>query len=137
MHADASTDRHGEIRRRKRTGMTSAARSIQVFGVYLLLLGATLLAAPNLLLGAFGIAPTGEVWIRVAGMLVGFIGVYYLRAARAGLTPFFGWTVPVRLSVPVFFAVFVALGMAPAVLLLFAGVDAAGALWTWSALRRG
>lgn len=117
--------------------MTRAARSILVFGGYLLALALAMLLAPNLLLGAFGIAPTGEVWIRVAGMLVGFIGVYYLRAARAGLTPFFGWTVPVRLSVPVFFAAFVALGMAPTVLLLFAAVDAAGALWTWSELRRG
>jgi hypothetical protein len=116
--------------------MTAAARSIQVFGVYLLLLGATLLAAPNLLLGVFGIAPTDEVWIRVVGMLAGILGVYYLRAAQAGLTAFFGWTVPVRLSVPVFFAAFVLLDMAPAVLLLFGAVDAAGALWTWSALRR-
>jgi hypothetical protein len=116
--------------------MSPAARSIEVFGIYLVLLGATLLLAPNLLLGAFGIAPTGEVWIRIVGMLAGFLGVYYLRAARAGLTAFYGWTVPVRLSVPVFFAGFVALGMAPAMLLLFGAIDAAGALWTWTALRR-
>jgi hypothetical protein len=116
--------------------MTPAARSIQIFGVYLMMLGATLLLAPNLLLGVFGFAPTDEVWIRVVGMLAGILGVYYVRAAQAGLTAFFGWTVPVRLSVPVFFAAFVALGMAPAVLLLFAAVDAAAALWTWSALRR-
>lgn len=116
--------------------MTPAARSIQVFGAYLLLLGATLIAVPNLLLAVFGIPPTEEVWIRVVGMLAGILGVYYLRAASAGLTAFFGWTVPVRLSVPVFFAAFVALGLAPAVLLLFGAVDAAGALWTWSALKR-
>lgn len=116
--------------------MIPAARSIQVVGAYLLLLAVALLLAPNLLLAAFGVAPTGEVWIRVVGMLLGFLGVYYLQAARAGLTAFFGWTVPVRLSVPVFFAVFVAAGMAPAPLLLFGAVDAAGALWTWSALRR-
>lgn len=116
--------------------MTAAARSVQVFGGYLLALALALLLAPNLLLGVFGIAPTDEVWIRVVGMLAGILGVYYLRAAQAGLTAFFGWTVPVRLSVPVFFAVFVALGMAPPVLLLFAAVDAAGALWTRSALRR-
>ena len=53
-----------------------------------------------------------------------------------GLAAFFAWTVPVRLSVPVFFGAFVTLGMAPPVLLLFALADAAGALWTWKALRR-
>lgn len=117
--------------------MTATARSIQVFGVYLLLPGATLVAAPNLLLGVFGFPPTDGVWIRVVGMLAGILGVYDLRAAHAGQTAFFGWTVPVRLAVPVFFAAFVALGMAPAALLLLGAVDAAGALWTRSALRRG
>jgi hypothetical protein len=117
--------------------MSPAARSIRIFGAYLLLLGAALLLAPNLLLGAFSIAPTGEVWIRVVGMLAGILGVYYLQAARAGLAAFYRWTIPVRLSVPLFFAAFVAAGLAPPVLLLFGAVDAAGALWTWAALRRG
>ena len=117
--------------------MTPAAHSILAFGAYLVALGLALLLSPNALLGLFGFAPTGEVWIRVVGMLAGILGVYYLQAARAGLAAFFRWTVPVRLSVPAFFAAFVVLGMAPAPLLLFGAADAAGALWTWSALRRG
>jgi hypothetical protein len=111
------------------------ALTVRVFGIYLLVLGAWLLVAPNALLALFGMAPTTEVWIRVVGMLVGFLGVYYVRAAAANLTRFFAWTVPVRLSVPVFFGAFVLLGLAPPVLLLFAVVDAAAALWTWRALR--
>jgi len=117
--------------------MTAAARSILVFGAYLLALGMALLLSPDTLLRPFGFAPTGDVWIRVVGMLSGILGFYYLQAARAGLAAFFRWTVPVRLSVLIIFAVFVALGMAPPALLLFGAVDAAGALWTWSALRRG
>jgi hypothetical protein len=117
--------------------MSPAARSIQVFAVYLLLLGLVLVVSPNMLLALFGIPATGEVWIRVVGMLVCFLGVYYWEAARANLRTFFAWTVPVRLSVPVFFGAFVLLGMAPPVLLLFGAVDAAAALWTWFALRRG
>ncbi len=116
--------------------MTAAAQSVRVFGFYLVGLGAGLVLAPNLLLGLFGMPPTTEIWIRVVGMLVGFLGYYYIRATRAGLTAFFGWTVPLRLSVLLFFGAFVLLGLAPPVLLLFALVDVAGALWTWRALRR-
>jgi hypothetical protein len=113
-----------------------AARSIQVFAVYLLLLGLVLVMSPNTLLALFGIPATGEVWIRIVGMLAVLLGVYYWQAARSGLRAFFVCTVPVRLSVPLFFGAFVLLGMAPPVLLAFAAVDAAAALWTWAALRR-
>lgn len=116
--------------------MTAAAVTIRVFGVYLLGLCAWLMAAPNVLLALFGFPTTDEVWIRVVGMLAGILGVYYLRAAAAELTAFFAWTVPVRMSVPAVFGVFVLLGLAPPSLLLFGAVDAAGALWTWWALRR-
>lgn len=116
--------------------MTSPAQTIRVFGVYLLLLSALLLVAPNVLLQSVGAPPALDVWVRVVGMLASFLGYYYLRAAAAGLREFFAWTVGVRLSVPVFFAAFVALGYAPPVLLLFAAIDAAAAVWTWSALRR-
>jgi len=115
--------------------MNKAALSVQIFGIYLIGLGACLLLAPNVLLRLFGMAATDEVWIRVVGMLVGFLGTYYVRAAAVRFTPFFAWTVPVRLSVFGFFGAFVLLGLAPPVLLLFALVDAAGALWTWRALR--
>ena len=115
--------------------MSPAARSVQVFGVYLAALGMLLMVAPNLLLSVFGIAPTGEVWIRVVGMLALLLGFYYLRAAGRELTEFFAWTVLARASVPLFFAAFVWLDGAPPMLLLFAAVDAAGAAWTWAALR--
>ena len=113
----------------------SPAATLRVFAVYLLLLGAVLVLAPNALLGLFGMPPAEEVWVRVVGMLAGFLGYYYLRAAAAGLEAFYAWTVPVRLSVMGFFAGFVLAGLAPAVLLLFAAIDAAAALWTWWAIR--
>lgn len=116
--------------------MNKAALSVRVFGIYLIGLGAWLLLAPNVLLQLFGMAATDEVWIRVVGMLVGFLGTYYVRAAAVRFTSFFAWTIPVRMSVLGFFGAFVLLGLAPPVLLLFALVDAAGALWTWRTLRR-
>ena len=69
--------------------MTAAARSVFVFGVYLVLLGVSLMLAPNLVLAPFGFAPTSEVWLRVAGSLVAIIGFFFLVAARHELTAFF------------------------------------------------
>lgn len=116
--------------------MSSPAQSVRIFGGYLIGLASILVLAPNLLLELFGFPPVTDVWIRVTGMLVGFLGIYYLRAAAAGLTAFFAWTVSVRWSVFLFFGAFVLFGLAPPVLLVFAIVDAAGAIWTWLALKR-
>jgi hypothetical protein len=115
--------------------MSRAGRSVNVFATYLIVLSVALLVAPNLLLETFALAPTSEVWIRVVGMLVAFLGIYYGVAARMEATAFFRATVMVRLSVPVFFLLFVLAGWAAWPLLIFAGVDLAGAVWTWAALR--
>jgi len=115
--------------------MSPAARSIRAFGLYAVLLGAVLLVAPNVLLGLFGLAPTSEVWIRVVGMLVAFLGVYYQVAAATEHAAFMATTVLVRGSIPLFFLVFVGAGWVEWPLLVFAAVDLAGAVWTGMALR--
>lgn len=115
--------------------MSKSARTIFVFGIYLVVLGITLVTVPNLLLGLFGFAETQEVWIRVVGMLVLILGVYDVQAARQGWDGFIRLSVPLRMSVPAFFGAFVLAGLAPPVLLLFAAVDLAAAAWTWVALR--
>lgn len=115
--------------------MSYAARSVLVFSIYLYLLGAVLVAAPNLFLSLFGIAVTTEVWIRVVGMLVIILGFYYSTAARNELTPFLRATVIGRFAVVVFFTAYVVLGFAPPILILFGVIDAAAGVWTGLALR--
>ena len=117
--------------------MSPAARSVNIFGIYLLLLGVVLLVAPNMLLGLFGLPTTTEVWIRVVGMLCVLLGTYYRVSAGAEARAFFRATVLLRASVTLFFVVFVAAGWSQWPLVLFGLVDAAGALWTWTALRSG
>ena len=117
--------------------MSYPAKTLFVFGLYLLGLGVALVLQPNLLLSLFGIAPTSEVWIRVIGMLVLEFGVCYVVAARKNWEGFIALTIPLRLSVMLFFATFVFLVQAPPALLLFGAVDVAFALWTWSAFRKG
>ncbi|MFZ1509135.1 MAG: hypothetical protein WAV74_20375 [Anaerolineae bacterium] len=115
--------------------MSNSARSIFVFGLYLALLGIVLLVAPNFLLGMFVLPATTDVWIRVVGMLLLFLGFYYTQSARKELTDFFRWTVYVRATVILFFAAFVLAGFAEPPLILFGVVDLLGAIWTSLALR--
>lgn len=116
--------------------MTNAAKSVYYFGFYLLALGLVLVFAPNMLLSMFGMGETSEVWIRVVGALVFNIGLYYVFTAPTNNETFFKVTVYTRLLVMVWFTLFVVLGWAQPMLLLFGGVDVLGALWTWSALRK-
>ena len=86
--------------------MTRAARSVYVFGIYLIVLGAILMGSPNVLLSVFGIASTSEPWIRVLGVVVMAIGMLDVACARAEQTGFFRATVGTRLFALVAFAVF-------------------------------
>lgn len=115
--------------------MSPSGKTVFAFGCYLLVLGAALLLVPNLLLTLFGFPQTEEVWIRIVGLLVIYLGIYYSLAGRRDIRPFIAATVPVRASVLVFFAVFVATGMVSPMLLVLGAPDLLGALWTWKALR--
>jgi hypothetical protein len=115
--------------------MSNGAHSVFVFGMYLALLGIVLIAAPNILLGMFFLPHTTEVWIRIAGMLLLFLGFYYTQAARKEMTDFFRWTVHVRATVILFFTAFVLLGFAGPSLNLFGVVDLLGGIWTGATLR--
>ena len=115
--------------------MSRAAHTVYAFAIYLAFLAVVLLLAPNMLLGLFGLPATTELWIRVVGMLVGFLALYYYAAARGESRPVMWASVLARLSVPVFFTIFVVAGWVSWPLILFGVVDALAALWTWSALR--
>ncbi len=122
-----------------RTGMLAAmsraATSMFVFGIYLLVLGPTLVVAPTFLTGLFGLDAPQEVWIRVLGAIVTILGYYYLFTARREAKDFFWATVWGRPAVVVFFTAFVLLDLAEPILILFGVVDLLGAGWTFAALR--
>jgi hypothetical protein len=116
--------------------MNAAAKSVYYFGFYLLLLSVALTTFPNALLGIFQMPETSEVWIRVVGVLVFSIGIYYVVMARSNHTLFLTITVFIRLSILLWFMVFVFINWAPPMLILFGIVDALGALWTYQALKK-
>jgi len=116
--------------------MTYPARTIFVFGLYLLGLGVVLVLAPNLLLSVFRIPPTSEIWVRIVGVLVLEFAACYIVAGQKNWEGFIAITIPLRCAVMVFFAAFVFLLNAPVAFLLFGATDLAFALWTWSATRK-
>jgi hypothetical protein len=115
--------------------VSTPAKTIYYFALYLVGAGLTLLLFPSFPLALLSLELEGLAWIRILGMLVLVFAYYYLNLARSEVTDFFRWTVHTRALVPFFFAAFIFLaGMQP-VLMLFALGDLAGALWTAWALR--
>ena len=114
--------------------MSRAAKSIFIFGIYVTILGLLITLIPNIILSIFSHPETQEIWIRVAGMLVFILGLYYVAAARAELTEFFRFTVYGRWAVMFFFLAFVIFLNASPVLIAIAFVDLCGAIWTRIAL---
>ena len=115
--------------------MSQCAFSAKVFAVYLFIAGTTLVLSPNLLLTLVHIPPTSEVWIRVIGLIAFMIGVYAWVAASHEFTPFMVASVYTRFAVFVAFVVFVTMGLASPMAILFGVADLAGGIWTYFALR--
>ena len=115
--------------------MDQAVRSIYVYVIYLIGLGGALFLVPNIPLPIFGLPETHEIWIRIVGMTVLILAIYYYLAARNQVREMLALSVPIRLSVPVIFTGFIVAGLAPWNIILFTPLDVLFALWTWAALR--
>jgi uncharacterized membrane protein HdeD (DUF308 family) len=115
--------------------MTRPAKTIAVFGVYLILTGVILISIPNVLLASLRTEPAEEPWIRVLGAVVAILGYYYSTAAKNELTDFFRATVWGRNAILALFLALVLLRLAPPQLIVFGIIDAIGAFWTWTSLR--
>ena len=115
--------------------MLNVARSITVFGIYLILSGLSFILVPNLILPLFGFAPTTEVWIRVVGLLAAILGFYFLYSVHHADHNFFRATVYARLMFFTGLVLFALLAWGSPMLVAFGLIDLAGAAWTWYALR--
>lgn len=112
-----------------------AAVSVGVFGVYVTALGLTLVVIPGVPMALGGLPEPADVWVRVAGMMMFFMGCTEIIAGRTDWTAFIKASVPLRFTVIGFFAAFVAAGQALPALILFGLPDALSAAWTVWALR--
>ncbi len=114
---------------------THGARlSVFTWSVYLLTVGAALFLMPNRLLDLFGIEPTEEVWIQVAGVVTLVAAAYYMGGAIHRARWLYWYSVPVRILSGVGLAVLAVTGDIWQ-LWIFAALDIVGAGWTFVSLR--
>jgi hypothetical protein len=83
-----------------------------------------------------GLPVPAEVWIRVLGVVAAILGYYYWVCGSANLVEFFRASIRGRIGFAVLVVLLIVLFKAPLQLLLFAGVDLAGAVWTALAMRK-
>jgi hypothetical protein len=115
--------------------MSKSAFSAKVFAIYLFIVGAVLVVAPNFLLSIFRFPPTSEVWIHVVGVTAFMIGVYAWVAAKHENKPFLEASVYTRSVTFVAFTTFAIIGLASPMIVLFGVVDLLGGIWTHIALK--
>ena len=115
--------------------MSKTAFTIKASCCYILALGLGLALVPNLVLSLLRMPPTNEVWIRVLGVVILNIGIFFWVAAHTEAIALFRASVYVRPLALLWFGAFVALGLVSPVLLVFGLIEAAGALWTWLTMK--
>ena len=113
--------------------MSKSAFSAKVFAIYLFIVGAILVVAPNVLLSIFRLPQTSEVWIHVIGVLAFNVGVYAWVAAED--KSFLKASVYTRLVFFVAVTTFAAIGLASPMIIFFGVTDLLGGIWTHCALK--
>ncbi len=119
--------------------MSSAAKSLYVFGIYMIVCGTSFTLLPNVMLRFAGFPPEHDLmhqpWTQVCGAIIAILGCYYLVAAFYELVPFMWATIYGRAAVMATYILLVAMEHVEWRLIVFAVPDQFGALWTFLALR--
>lgn len=115
--------------------MSHAARSLFLFGVYVVAVGVAFIVAPDPLVRLLALPAATVGWARVVGLMAIVIGAYDIAGSRAECMPYIRASIPVRFG---FFAgtiLLVLVGEMPVTVALVGAIDMAGAVWTGVALR--
>ena len=115
--------------------MSKVSKSIYYFGIYMIIVGTSLVFIPNLLLQLANLPTTDQVWIRLGGLLSAILGGYYIQAAKNNLTLFYRATVYGRFIFAFGVLTFVLFNFVKPILLIISVVDVLGALLTAKLLK--
>lgn len=115
--------------------MSKSAKSVFIYGIFYAINGMMLLLVPNVLLDSLGIENTNEVWIRLAGILLMAIAVYYILGAKYELIVIMKATAFIRFSIIIFFTAFVLLEMVSPSIIVISVIDFLGGVWTFLMLK--
>lgn len=114
--------------------MRPPERAELIFGVYLVILGLSLLAVPETFVDLMQMPEGDPAYVRIVGALAGVIGFYYVTAARDGNRAFIRRSVVARV-IAGSALVAIGTGAGEPTIALFSLPDYASALWTWMALK--
>jgi hypothetical protein len=120
-------------------GQGRAARTVELFGWLCLAEGAIMLFAPHFVAAVLHLPALNDQaanYFRLAGLLVGGLGMLYVASGRLNATGFVFASLLDRPLVPPTMLVLWLLGIVPGTLALaFALIDGASFLWTLAAWR--
>ena len=97
--------------------MTTAARSVFAFGIYVLVVGIAVAVAPDVILPLLRVPPAGDGWVRMVGVLAIVIGAYDLVSGRSNAEANIRASVPIRFAFAAACVALVVLRYMPAALL--------------------
>lgn len=115
--------------------MNSASATIRIFGWYIVSSGMSLLLIPNFILQMFNHPQTNDIWIRMGGLLLLILGLYYLSAANNKIISFFRMTVWGRFIFGIGIIFLSLIYTEYWVLSVFGIIDILGGIWTHFALK--
>jgi hypothetical protein len=116
--------------------MSNSAKSVFLYSISASFLGLVLMVLPDLFLTILRLAPSDEVWIRIVGLFLLVVAVYYYLAARHEILIIIKASVFIRLSLIFFYAVFVFMKMIALNIMIIPILDLLTGLWTLFLLRR-
>ncbi len=106
--------------------------TVQMF--YVALTGLQLIFMPNLLLGLIGLPTTDQIWIRILGVIVFILAILYRTIIQIDSAKMVKSTILARF-VAAFGIIVLAIWFGQPILILFAAVDIATAVWSWFELK--
>lgn len=115
--------------------MINAAKSVQFFGIFLLIEGLLLITVPNFFLGLF-LLSASDVWVRVVGLTLIILGYFYFRMGQENVRLFLKLTTHSRTFQFLVLISFVALGWIHPMILLPSGFEFLCGVWTFSLLNK-
>lgn len=116
--------------------MSKSATSVLIYGIFLAINGLMLLFVPNVLIASIGIEPTTEVWIRLSGILLMAISVYYFLGAVYEIIVIMKATAYIRFTIIFFFSAFALLDLVSPNIIILSVIDLLGGIWTYAMLKK-
>jgi hypothetical protein len=99
------------------------------------LTGLIFLTVPGFLISLLRLPPSPPGWPRIVGILALVIGTYDLVGSHSECLPYIRASVPIRFAFAVSMTILFLTRQMPVTVVAFGAIDAAGAVWTWAALR--